>query len=771
VLSRAVLLSLFVAAPVWADEPTKLDAVRVIGVTPTDTTGVALDRYPANAQLVTAQDLEDTQSQSLNEYLGRRSGSVFLSEAQSNPYQPDLFFRGYSISPLLGLPQGLALYIDGVRVNEVFGDVVNWDLIPDAAIDSLQLIPGSNPVFGQNTLAGALSLRTKSGFDAPGSKLELTGGSYGRFGVSAEQGYASDHLAFFISGEYDREDGFRKFSPSRIGRLFTKGSYQDKENTLDLSISLADNSLTGNGAAPRELLQAEGRRAVFTFPDQTLPRLGFINLQGNHIFSSALQLAGGLHFRRNHSTTLNGDGTEFVPCEDPANQDSAGNPFLCAPEADGERVITSNNGAPVVSSDANSSGTLNRSSTDQYSYGFNTQLTLTDPHQRRNRFIVGGSIDIGRARFSSDVELGALTDLRGVLGDGEFDTDSAVLLRTHKDTYGAFALGNWAPIHSVDLTAAVGLTHTEIKLRDGGPTDDLDGDHSFTRFNPSIGATWHITPKLAAFSTYSEAARAPTPVELSCADPEAPCRLPNGFVSDPPLKQVVTRTIEAGLRYNGPALRAAAAFFNSNNKNDIIFISDGALTTEGFFSNVGHTVRRGFEAGGNYKLTETWSVGLQYTYLDALFKESFLVSSPNHPLRDPEDPEESAAETRQVNSGNRIPLIPRHLVKANIEYRVPKFGVGIEAQGRSNSRFRGDEANVDPETLPGYAIFSTYGDWKPLPWLVVFARVTNLFNRDTETFGVYGDAEQVLGDGYENARRFVGPGAPREFSAGVRMQF
>jgi len=754
-----------------ADEPVKLDGVQVIGVTPTDTTGVALDRYPANAQLITSEQLEQTQAQSLNEYLGRRGGSVFLSEAQSNPYQPDLFYRGYSISPLLGLPQGLALYVDGVRVNEVFGDVVNWDLIPDSAIDSLQLIPGSNPVFGQNTLAGALSLRTKSGFDAPGSRLELSGGSYGRYGVSAEQGFAGDHLAFFVSGEYDHEDGFRRFSPSRVGRLFSKGSYRDSANTVDLSVSLANNDLTGNGAAPRGLLLQEGRRAVFTYPDQTAPNLGFINLQANHIFSPALQLAGGVHFRRVFSKTLNGDGTEFFSCEDAANRDAGGNPFLCAGEAEGERVITNRDGNAVVASDANSSGTLNRSSTDQYSYGFNTQLTLTDPHQRRNRIAVGGSVDLGRARFKSETELAALTDLRGVTASGEFDSDGDTALRTRKNTYASFALANWAPLQPLDLTAAVGFTRTEVHLRDLGPSDDLNGDHSFTRFNPSFGATWHFSKPLSAFASYSESARAPTPVELTCADPEDPCRLPNSFVSDPPLKQVITRTVEAGLRYTGPALRAAAAFFNSNNSNDIIFITDGALTTEGYFSNVGHTVRRGFEAGGNYKLTQQWSVGFQYTYLDALFKESFLVNSPNHPLRDPADPEQSAPEARQVNSGNRIPLIPRHLAKANVEWRIPTVGIGLEVQGRSNSRFRGDEANVDPETLPGYAIFSLYGDWKPHPGVVLFARITNLFDRDTETFGVYGDAAGVLGDEFENDRRFVGPGAPRELSAGVRFQF
>ncbi len=768
---RRLMLGLAVVAPVCADDAVRLEGVEVIGVSPTDTTGVALDRYPANAQKITAEDLERTQAASLSEYLGRRSGSVFLSDAQNNPYQPDLFYRGYSISPLLGLPQGLALYVDGVRVNEVFGDVVNWDLIPDAAIDSLQLIPGSNPVFGQNTLAGALSLRTKSGFTAPGGKIELTGGSFGRFGVTAEQGYAGEHYAFYVSGEYDREDGWRAFSPSRIGRLFAKGSYQDSSNSLDLSAALADNDLTGNGPAPRLLLQNEGRSSVFTTPDITRPQLGFINAQGNHIFSRQAQLSAGLYFRRDRSKSLNGDSAQFDDCTDPANRDAQGNPFLCEQNADGERVITDNNGAPVVSRAANNSATLHTNTTDQYSYGFRTQLTLSGAAQRRNRLIIGGTVDLGHARFASATELAALTADRSTSGSGQFDATSAVGLRTRKDLFSAFVVANWAPIDSVDVTAAASLSHTDIKLRDQNPDGALDGDHGYTRVNPSIGANWHLSEPLSLFASYSESSRAPTPVELTCANPDDPCLLPNGFLSDPPLKQVVTRTVEAGLRYTGPSLRAAAAFFNSDNSNDILFITDGRLTTQGYFSNVGDTLRRGFEIGGNYKLTKTWSVGVQYTYLDALFKHDFLVNSPNHPLRDPANPDSSAPETRQVRPGNRIPLIPRHLAKANIEWRNDRFGVGLEAQGRSNSRFRGDEANVDPQTLPGYAIFNFYGDWKPLSWLVVFARISNLFDRDIDTFGVYGNSAQVLGTAYANERRFVGPGAPREFSAGLRMQF
>ncbi|WP_273455419.1 TonB-dependent receptor [Nevskia ramosa] len=771
-IRRILLLSLLATAwpaaaqqPAAApqEEPVQLAPVRVIGVAPTDNQGVPLDRYPGNAQAATAEDIQNAQSQSLSDFMSRKLGSVFVSDAQNNPYQPDLFYRGYSISPLLGLPQGLALYIDGMRVNETFGDVVNWDLIPDAAIQSLQLVPGSNPVFGQNTLAGALTLRTKSGFDLNGTRIELGGGSFGRYGTSVEQGWSQGHYATYIAGEYDREDGWRDFSPSRIGRLFAKGSYLDEKSSADLSVTLADNRLTGNGAAPVALLEREGRGRIFTYPDLTEPRLGAINLQASHRYSKHLDVSGGLSFRRNYSKSLNGDGTEYEACAE-------NGPFLCAEEADGEQVLTTPNGNPIVASAANDSATINTSSTDQQVYAFRGQVTLSGDNVR-NRLIIGSTAELGRARFASQTELGALTEDRGAEGSGEQVLDSFVRLRTRKYVYSGFVVANYSPIEPLDITAAASLNHTHIVLRDLGEDDDLNGNHRYTRLNPSIGATWKFTPGLTGFANYAESARAPTPVELTCADPNDPCRLPNGFVSDPPLHQVVTRTIETGLRWNSPNYSGSIALFNSANNNDILFITDGDLTTEGYFDNVGETRRRGIEFGGNYRITNALSFNLQYTYLDAQFLDGFLVNSPNHPVRNPDDPEESADSSRVVNSGNRIPLVPRHLGKAALEYRVPIFGVGFEATGRSSSNYRGDESNTDPDTIPGFVIFGLYGDYKPLPWLTLFGRVSNLFDRKFATFGVYGEAEETLGEDYEGEYRFIGPGAPRAFFGGVRLQF
>jgi len=779
-LKRLMTIALVVGAvPVVAQESgagdaVQLDTVTVIGTSPQDPSGVDLKRYAANAQTVRADELENSQALSLVEYLARRGGSVFLSDAANNPYQPDLFYRGYSISPLLGLPQGLALYVDGVRVNEVFGDVVNWDLIPEGTIATMDLIPGSNPVFGQNSLGGALSLKTRSGFDSPGTSLEVQGGSYGRVSASAQQGWASEHWGLFLSADADHEDGWRDHSDSRLRQFFAKGSYQDDVSTADLSVTVADNRLRGNGAVPIELMEAEGRSAVFTYPDQTEPKLFFVNLQGSHALSPTVQLSGGAHLRRNHVHTFNGDGTEYSACEDAENTDASGAPYLCEMEDDEEAVIENLDGEPVVASAANDTATINTSTTRQTSYGARAQVVIAEAGQPRNRVTLGFSSDFGDVSFGSETELAALRADRGASGSGEYDADSLVRLDADRDVLSAFSLINWAPLEPLDITAAGTFTYTDITLRDRGEDDSLSGDHSFKRFSPMIGATWQLPRQWAVFGSYAESTRAPTPVELTCANPDDPCRLPNGFVDDPPLDQVVTRTLETGLRHSGKRLQASAAAFWSVSKDDIIFITDGSLSNEGYFDNVGDTVRQGIELGGRWEFLPHWSAGLQYTWISAEFRESFLVNTPNHPLRDPNDEDEVAQAAREVHSGDRIPLIPRQLAKFNVDWRVPRGGLGLEIMGRSDAPYRGDEANVDDVRVPGYAVVNAYGDWAPVaswPALVLFARVTNLFDRDYATFGVYGEADEVLGDDYEDARRFVGPGAPREWLAGLRVHF
>ncbi len=308
------------------------------------------------------------------------------------------------------------------------------------------------------------------------------------------------------------------------------------------------------------------------------------------------------------------------------------------------------------------------------------------------------------------------------------------------------------------MTGRYNRTHVVLEDR---LDDDLDGDHTFQRFNPAVGLTFG-TPAFTFYAGYSEASRAPSPVELTCADEDDPCRLPNAFVSDPPLEQVVAKTFEAGVRGEWSDGRWHAGVFRTANDDDILFISAGALTNEGFFDNVGETRRAGFEANlaGAAGERLTWS--LDYTYLDATFRESFTVMSANHP--------EAVDGEIVVESGDRLPLIPQQLLKAGVRVAVTAaLTVSADLVGSSGAYFRGDEGNL-LEELDGHSVVNVRAEYRLGERASLFASIENLLDEEYETFGVLGEAGDVLGEEFDEPY-FVGPGAPLGAWIGVRIAF
>jgi iron complex outermembrane recepter protein len=261
------------ANPATAQE---LPQVLIIGTAPLRELGQPLSEVPASVQTATSTDLKRQQSLGVADYLNNNFSGISVNESQDNPFQVDVNYHGFTASPLLGTPQGMSVYVDGVRVNEAFGDTVNWDLIPDSAISSISLMSGSNPTFGLNTLGGALSVQTKSGHDYPGTSLEGSGGSFGRYAFEGETGGASGPFDYFLSANHFDEDGWRNFSPSKVKQLFGKVGWETERTDLDLSYTWADTRLTGNGPVPQSML-AYQRESIYTAPDLTHNTLNFID--------------------------------------------------------------------------------------------------------------------------------------------------------------------------------------------------------------------------------------------------------------------------------------------------------------------------------------------------------------------------------------------------------------------------------------------------------------------------------------------------------------
>ena len=722
-------------------EVLEFPTVEVIGTTLLPGLGTAIQDVPANVQSFTQKDLARQRQSNLTDYLEQNPTSITVNAAQGNPFQPDVSFRGFTASPLLGVPQGLSVFQDGVRINEPFGDVVNWDLIPQSAIANIQLIPGSNPVFGLNTLGGALAIYTKSGSENPGGSVQLTTGSFGRRAVEFEHGGKQGAWDYFFTGNLMRDRGWADHNPSRVAQFFGKVGYQTKDTDLDLSLTLADNTLEGTQTLPSSF--SSNIRQAYTYPDKSQNKLGLITLKGSHFLNEDVLLGGNLYYRDYRNSSVSSNVNNDFGALDPASGEIS--------------TVQAIN---------------DRSSIKQGSYGLGLQVTyLGNLVGKKNQLVVGASADLGRARFMQEAQPAQFTSSRGTEAAADFEqvTDAA----TRNRYYGVFAADTLSLDERWTLTLSGRYNLARIGIEDrSGVAPELNGKHSFSRFNPAMGLNFNPTSHLTTYVTYNEGMRAPTPIELTCADPSAPCKLPNNFLSDPPLKKVVSRTVELGARGKlGVATTWSAAAYRTQLNDDIQFISSqGAGSNTGFFQNVGDTRRQGLELAGTSKFGAL-AVTARYGYIDATYQSAFLENSPANSTA-------NAGSSIAISPGNRLPGIPRHNFKLRLDYEASeRCSIGGNVLHSGASYARGDENNLDARgTVPGYTVVNLDARFKVAKDIEIFGRVNNLFDREYANFGILGrnvftGQNRSFDPGTGTDEQFRGYGAPRGLWVGLRYSW
>jgi iron complex outermembrane recepter protein len=748
--------------------------------------GASIDRerVPATVQTATAEDIVRVQPLDVTELLNRTFAGVNINHAQNNPLQPDVNYRGFTASPLLGLPQGLAVYQDGVRINEPFGDTVSWDLIPLSAIRSVQMIGGANPIFGLNSLGGALSVRMKTGFDHQGTEAQIYGGSFGRVVGSLQHGGHGDTIGCYGNVDYFEEDGWRDFSKSDALRYFgvlsVKGA---EESILNLSLAIGETKLRGNGGAPVELLAID-REQVFTHPDITENSQTQVILEGQRRLTDSLLLAGNAHYRKMDTDTFNGDGTIFEECDVDGEEllveedfdDLNGDDECSSSDDAGIQLVLDPQGEPIEAEldDEELDAINNLGRREQESYGASTQLTwTTELGERSNDLTFGAALSEGRTSFDSETEVARLLDNRATSRTGIFAEEFRTDVRSEVSIASVYFA------NTLDLTERSALTFsgrfdsTRIRLADrSGEAPELNGNHRFERFNPAIGVTFRLNNATSLFASLGESMRTPTPVELACASEDAPCNLPNAFLADPPLEQVVARTAEIGVRGGSAnALRWSISAFHATNRDDILFqTTGGAQANVGFFDNVGDTQRAGLELGISQELDRLhWS--FEYSYVDATFEDPFSTNTPNHPIfeQDEQAPQIIGEGKLLVAGGSTIPGIPQHQANLGADFSFTKsFSVGADVSYRSGVYLRGDEANLLAKT-DAYSVVNLRGEYRFSEKAALFARVENVLDEEYETFGLLGEPDEVFPE-FEDVR-FFGSGPPRGAWIGVRLNF
>ncbi len=821
--------ALVLGLPPAAQAQIQLERVEIVAVSPVAGIDVPRDWIPAAVQTARAADLERSQALDLTSFMNRRLGSVHLNEMQGNPLQPDVNFRGYTASPLLGTQQGLSLYLDGVRLNQPFGDVVSWDLVPKAAISTIALNPGSNPLFGLNTLGGALAVQTKDGSKDAGTSLQVLAGSHRRGAVEFEHGgSADDGMHWFVTGNQFNERGWRADSPSGVSQLFAKVGRRGGDTDLALSAALARTSLNGNGLQEQRFLERD-RASVYTRPDNTKNRSLLLNLMLSQTLDAQWTLSGNAYARQIRTRTYNGD-----------LNDDALDQSLYQPNA-AERAALSAagyGGVPTAGESAANTpfpkwrciaqallqdepaekcnGVINRTSTNQSNYGF----TLQFGHQGRllgmkSQSLVGAAADFSRSRFLQGSELGYLNADRGITGVGAFGDgvsggsvdgapyDTRVDLAGRTRTLSLFASTILNVAGNAHLTLSGRYNHSVVRNRDavtpGGGPGSLDGDHRFSRFNPALGLSFMPAAGVNAWAGIGRGSRDPSSIELGCADPNNPCKLPNAFAGDPPLKQVVTTTMEAGIRSAAGGLLAwSLGVFRADNRDDLLFVADDAAGF-GYFKNFGKTRRQGIElglSGQPAKGLKGLTAGINLTLLDATYRTAEIVNGASNSSNDAAQAGLPGVDGNiLIRPGDRIPLLPRRMLKLYADLDLgDAWSLGIDALAMGGSIARGNENGqhrpdglyyLGPGRSAGYAVLNVNAAWKPSKGFKLFAQVSNLLDR------VYSSAAQLGPTGFDGAGNFqsrpfpanangdrplrhatfYAPGAPRSVSVGVKYDF
>ena len=741
-----------------------LAQVTVVGVTPYGNVDQPTSHIAGAVQSASAEQIERSHAADLTDFLNRRLGGVYVNEIQNNPLQPDVNYRGYTASPLLGTPQGIAVYVDGLRLNQPFGDVVSWDLIPRAAIQRLELVSGASPLFGTNSLGGALSLHTKDGYSAPGSTLQLSYGSHDRRQLALETGGHNEAgLYWYATANRFRDAGWRLDSPSDASQAFGKLGWRDAATDVSLSAAAADTDLNGNGLQEFRLL-AQDPASVYSKPDNTRNRSGLLNLSMRHDWGTGFLLSGNAWYRSIRTSTYNGDLNDAALGSNPEGL---------------------------------SAGLLNRTALSQHNAGAALQLHLIAALAgRENRLTAGLVVDDSGSHFLQSSQFATVMPDHSVIALANPDAVATqVDLGGHTRNRSLFVADSYALSAALRLNLAARYDYAQTATADallpGGGPGSLDGHQGFHRLNPSLGLIAQVRPALSLYGSYNEASRAPSAIELGCADPANPCRLPNAMAGDPPLRQVVARTWEAGARGRlGTTTEWTAAVFRAQNNDDILFVADDQAGY-GYFRNVGQTRREGLELGGSSHLGPV-ELGAHYTYLSATYQRAEVLNGSSNSSHDAPPGFEG---TITVEPGQHIPLIPQHLFKAYANWNITAdFSLdadllvvgGAYARGNENNQHQADALYyLGAGRSGGYALLNVGGEWRVANRVELYLQVSNLTDRRYATAAQLGAtaftatgsyvAQPFTGPVVDGERpllhsTFLAPGAPRSLLLGLRLR-
>ena len=743
-------------------DPIMLPTINVVATTPLGGGDIPVAQSPFAVWQTDSQNIETFHDTTVPDTLERSAPGVTLGNVSGNEYEPDLFYRGFDASPLLGTPEGLAVYQNGVRINEAWGDTVNWDFIPDNAISKMAIVAG-NPIFGLNALGGAVNLTMKNGFTWQGFEADLRAGSFSNAQEEFQYGKQVGNYSIYIAADQINDGGWRVAGASQLSNIYGDLGYRANGFESHLQLTAASTQFGAAAYTPIQQLQINWG-SVYTIPQTTYNQMAMLAWTGNYAYSPTLSFQGDVYFRAFDQQHQDGNSTDVYSCP----------PYSCL------------NGAPVhdtlggIVPDISQNGTIDlgendRNWTRSRSVGATMQAVDTDKiYGHDNTLTIGASLDYGWTNFTGNSQLGTVPGLVNnslpVIGSPYIIDEPDSFLNpigvNATNLYaGLFALDTYNVTDRLTLTGGGRFNFAGVNLE--GTNDALlSGYSTFLHVNPTVGLTYKITPDISFYAGYAMSNRAPTPLELGCASPIYPCIVDNFLSSDPPLKQVVGQTFEAGFRGQHDfgqygKVQWSAGLFRTTLADDILPVQS-PYNGFGYYTNVGTTLRQGAELSVQWT-GDRWTAYANYTYIDAVYLSTFMEPSPFNP-------DANAAGLIPITNGTPIAGIPKNTVKVGVDYSVtPQWKVGADMVAASGQVIFGNENGALPQ-IPGYAVFGVHTSYQVNNQLQIFGLIQNIFDQRYYTSGALFDVTS-----FPNSAPFLtnptslGPGKPFAIYAGLRL--
>jgi outer membrane receptor protein involved in Fe transport len=689
--AASLLLALATALPLAAQTPdstrrdtavVELAPIEVIGsIAPTAGASIG-SGIPARISTVTGEEIDAWEPRLLTDALVTQPG-ISLYDDLGTPWKLNLSTRGWNVGPVVGLPPGVSVFLDGIRQNEPDAAEVNFDLLPMEHIERIELLSGTGSLLGPNSLGGAINLITRRGRGPPRGTLEASGGSFRNWaGEATVAGGAARGLSYYAGGGYERENGWRQATSAKNYNGFLNVGKTDARSGLSLQGFAARSRAKTAGSLPESLFDVDPSRnfTVGDFEDLDILQLAA------HGFATAG--SGRLSFNLYHRRT-NAERFNVNQAPDDNVRSFTRNRTLGG-GADWRWATTAGRG--VLSFRVGLDAAVNR-----------VQVRLF----AEDRVTADDSLTTNVKSPSGDVAGYGLVDYR--LG---------------RTTFSGGARYDYIRIPFRDLLDPAG-----------------DTTSTFKRLSPRAGVSVDVGRGASIYGSWGRSFRAPAVLELACADSLAACPLPFALGDDPPLEPVIATTYEIGGKWIvGSAILTASAY-RTDVRDDIGFIQSESAVFQGYFANIGDTRREGLEASVQLFPDERLSLYGNYTYTRATYRTAAEIFSIRADSLFSTSP---LAGDNAVDVGARIPLVPNHQIKAGGLFKATRWlGLGLDGRYIGQQWLRGDEAN-QTRPLEGYFTANLRAGLEIGAWELNTV-VTNLFNSHRATFGTFNQNRQTGG--------------------------